>query len=218
MNTAAKTPVFPLVRHLSKYLTPVLYRLPVTANQITAASLVSGLAASWCILQAGYGWMVSAGLLFVVTYVLDNCDGEIARLKNQCSAFGMRFDSFVDWAVHTAFFVALGLGFSRSLGDDLWLWMGLIAGAGGTINYGIGIVLDVRENVDPEIRDSHYEPEGLRDWVMYIFRELTRADFCFIVLALAVFEFTWVLLPVGAIGSQIYWILQFVPPARDFHV
>ena len=34
-----------------------------------------------------------------MTYVLDNCDGEIARLKDQCSTFGMWFDTLVDWIV-----------------------------------------------------------------------------------------------------------------------
>ena len=38
------------------------------------------------------------------------CDGEIARIKDQCSYFGMRYDSFVDFIVHVAFFACLGIG------------------------------------------------------------------------------------------------------------
>ena len=38
--------VLPLIRWVSRHLTPVLARLPVTANQVTAASLVAGPAAS----------------------------------------------------------------------------------------------------------------------------------------------------------------------------
>ena len=42
--------------------------------------------------------------------------------------------------------------------------------------------------------------------------------FCFIVLALALFDLTWLLLPAGAICSQVYWIAQFVRGAREFNV
>ena len=231
MNAAVNNQLFPLIRYLSKVATPALMRLPVTANQITAASLVSGLGAAWCLMQGSMAWDIAAGALFVITYVLDNCDGEIARLKDQCSDFGMHFDTFVDWAVHTAFFAALGIGVAGRFDSDLWLWMGMIAAAGGTINYGIGFYLDARAKAETETEairegggegerpeETHREPEGLSDWFLYIFRELTRADFCFIILALALFDVTRVLLPAGAIGSQVYWITQFFQGARDFHV
>ena len=172
-------------------------------------------------------WDIAAGVLFVVTYILDNCDGEIARIKNQCSTFGMHYDTFVDWVVHTAFFAGLGYGVAERFDNDLWFWLGAVAAAGGTINYGLGFFREaggkaVQESEDapdnPEAGETHREPEGLSDWVLYIFRELTRADFCFIILALAVFDVTWVLVPAGAIGSQVYWITQFVRGANDFHV
>lgn len=220
MTVGEKTPVFPLIRHLSMLATPALARMPVTANQITAASLATGLAACWCLLQGSGGWTVAAGVLFVVTYVLDNCDGEIARLKDQCSTFGMWFDTFVDWIIHTAFFIALGIGAAKGFGHDAWLWLGWIAAAGGTFNFALGIILDARDKAASEDEDkakTTRQPEGLSDWAVYVFRELTRADFCFIVLALALFDLTWLLLPAGAIGSQVYWIAQFARGARDFH-
>ncbi len=227
MNATANNPLFPLIRHLSKYATPVFMRLPVSANHITAASLVSGLAAAWCLMQGSRTWDIAAGALFVMTYVLDNCDGEIARLKDQCTTFGMRFDSFVDWAVHTAFFAALGYGAAARFGNDLWFWLGLAAAAGCTINYCVGFFLDARDKAAADSEEAWAasktgetarEPEGLSDWFLYAFRELTRADFCFIVLALAIFDVTWVLIPAGAIGSQVYWITQFAQGANDFHV
>lgn len=220
MESAARLPVFPLVRHLSRRATPLLARLPLTANQITALSLAAGLAAAWALTRGDRAGALAAGLLMVACYVLDNCDGEIARLKGQSSTFGMWFDTFVDWIVHTVFFVALGIGIAHAFGQDMWLWMGLVAGAGGTFNFFLGLFIDARERkagAAPEDR-TYREPEGLSDWVIYAFRELTRADFCFIVLALAVFDWTWVLLPAGAVGSQVYWITQLVKGARDFHV
>jgi len=99
-------------------------------------------------------WTVAAGVLFVVTYVLDNCDGEIARLKDQCSTFGMWFDTFVDWIVHTAFFIALGIGTAKGFGHDAWLWLGWIAAAGGTFNFVLGIILDARDKAASEDEDK----------------------------------------------------------------
>ncbi len=50
--------VFPLVRHLSVRVTPVLARLPMRANQITAVSLPSGLASGLCMMQGDRTWAV----------------------------------------------------------------------------------------------------------------------------------------------------------------
>ena len=88
----------PLIRHLSVRLTPLLSRTPLSANQITAAGLVVGLAGAGCMLAGEWAWAVAGAVLLVVSYVLDNCDGEVARLKNQSSQFGMHFDDFADWA------------------------------------------------------------------------------------------------------------------------
>ena len=61
-------------------------------------------------------------------------------------------------------------------------------------------------------------PRGRREWIIYVFRELSRADFCFIVLALAVFDLTWVLLPVAAAGAHAYWVFRFARGAGQYHV
>ncbi len=220
---------FPLIRHLSKPVTGVLARLPVSANQITAVSLLFGVACAWAMSMGDRAWDVIGGGFLMIAYVLDNCDGEIARLKNQCSQFGMRFDSFVDWAVHTAFFAALGMGVTASTGEDMWLWLGWIAAAGGTINYMVGFIVEARDRrvaareglttkTGHEAPGETRRPETLYDWIIYGLRELSRADFCFIVLALALFDVAWVLLPTGAIGAQVYWILQFSKGAQDYHV
>ncbi|OHC74062.1 MAG: hypothetical protein A3B62_00830 [Rhodospirillales bacterium RIFCSPLOWO2_01_FULL_65_14] len=223
------THVFPLVRHLSARLTPVLFRSPLTANQITFISLLLGLAAGWAMIYESRVAAIIGGGLLVIGYVLDNCDGEIARRKGQCSEFGRRFDNFVDWAVHTAFFVALGWGVSKSAGQDFWFWLGAIAGAGSTINYVIGTIAEEMEAIDKRrnptahkpaavVESGWRRPEKWYQWITFSFRELSRADFCFIVLALAVFDATWILLPLGAAGAQAYWIAHLLPDARKYHV
>jgi phosphatidylglycerophosphate synthase len=220
---------FPLVRHLSTRFTPVLARLPLTANQITLASLLFGLGAGWCMALAAWPAAIVGGVLLVVCYVLDNCDGEIARLKDQSSEFGRRFDNFVDWAVHTAFFAALGWGGATAAGQSVWFWLGAIAAVGSTINYVIGTLAEERhaarrsQTENPPDHDAAADsiatrPEHWWQWITFAFRELSRADFCFIVLALAAFDLTWILLPLGAVGAQAFWIAHLLPDARKYHV
>jgi len=60
------------------------------------------------------------------------------------------------------------------------------------------------------------QPQNTLDWLIYIFHKLSRADFCFIVLILALFNLTYILLPFAAIGAQIYWITDLFERARGY--
>lgn len=206
---------------MSVYVTRGLLHTPVTANQTTAASLICGLVAVYLL---GLGMNIPAALIFIIAYILDNCDGEIARAKDQCSEFGMRFDTFVDWIVNSGFFFGLGFGTSRVFDDPIWLWLGVAGFVGGTINYLLSIFLDFKDAQNalnsPESAsvEKSVTPESAFEWLIFCFRELARADFCFLVLLLALADVLWVLLPAGAIGAQVYWILQLYKKARSFHV
>jgi phosphatidylglycerophosphate synthase len=225
---SGRLPTLPLVRHLASWATPWLARSPLSANQVTFLSMAFGLGCAAAMARGEWAWTLGGAVMLVFSYVLDSCDGEIARLKNQCSEFGGHFDTFVDWIVHTAFFAGLGVGVSRQSGEDLWLWLGLIAAGGCTINYFAGIFLKAGDKTRAADQppagkrasgsaESHRDPETPLEWTVFVFRELTRADFWLIVLALSIFDFTWVLLPAGAIGAQIYWATQFFGFAREFY-
>lgn len=207
---------FPLIRHLSSFTTPFLLRMPITANQVTAASLVLGLLAA---LAFAWNAPLAGSLLLIATYVLDNCDGEVARTKNQCSEFGRRFDTFVDWVVHATFFLGLGYGVAAQSQSDIWAWLGYVAAFGSTINYLVGLYFDKVDVKDQTAaKEPPHQPQGWLEWTVFIFRELSRADFCFLVLLLAMMDGAWLLLPAGAIGAQVYWGMQFLSFARRFHV
>lgn len=207
--------MFPLIRLFSRPLTKLILHTPLSANQITAISLVIGFAAMWLIATGRYDLHIWGGALLVVSYILDNCDGEVARARNQTSEWGHRFDSFVDWIVNAGVFVAIGMGEMARTSDDLWFYLGITAGVGATINYFLAVRAEFNKSADHATEEQL--PSAFRDRVVFIFRELFRADFCFIVLALAVFDSLWVLLPLGAIGAQAYWLLSFAKGARRYH-
>ena len=142
--------LFPLVRHFSYWTTKFLYLTPVTPNHITAVSLIFGMASAWMFLDPGYLSGLTGATLLLLCYVLDNSDGEIARMKKLSSDFGQRFDTFVDWVVHAALFLALGYATTERTGQDIWLWCGLLAAVGGTINYALDTLREASERVRAE--------------------------------------------------------------------
>ena len=221
MTAAQHTPLFPLVRHLSERVTPLLARMPITPNQVTAASIVAGVACGWALMQGTRAGALWGGLFLFAAYIFDNCAGEIARLKNQSSVFGRRFDALSDWLVHLVFFSALGFGVYQASGETLWLWLGAVAAVGITINSIVGFIIERRRRTagrDVPTGKQARQPEGAKEWGVFVFRELFRADFCIIVLALTLFDLTWLLLPAGAGGAQVYWATQLVEGADEFHV
>ncbi len=215
--------LFPLVRHLSCRLTRVLVKTPVTPNQVTSLSLTLGLACAACFALGGYGLQLAGALLLVASYTLDNCDGEIARLKGMSSEFGAKLDDMADWMVDAAFFLGLGYGVWKSNGMAIWFWFGAAAAAGACIDYLIDLYKH-RQAANSEDARSREEvaaepktPEDALDWIIYIFHKLSRADFCIIILVLALFNVTWILLPFAAIGAQVYWITDLFDRARGWH-
>ena len=218
MQPPTKYSVFPIIRLASLPITGCLLRLPISANIITTVSLTTGLVACYLMTFGTYQMILIGSFLFLLCYIFDNADGEIARAKNQCSSFGDKYDTFVDWIVHAFFFFCLGWGTALVTNNKIWLLLGISGTLGGTINYIIGLL----EEPGPE-NHSKDPPEGdipvtLIQWFVFIFRELFRADFCFIVIGLALFGFAHYLLPLAAIGAHAYWITRFVNGSRRFHV
>lgn len=215
--------LLPLTRHFSYPLTLLLARLPVTPNQITALSLALGLGCAVLLAQGTFEASVWGAVLLIASYTFDNCDGEIARLKNMSSEWGAQFDDIADWLVDGAFFTGLGWGVAQARGEDFWFWLGLAATAGATIDYVVDLIFHAKAKADPdaqtreETAKGDRKPEDFIDWLIFIFHKLSRADFCVIVLVLVLFDVVWVLLPLGAIGAQAYWVTDLFQRARGWH-
>ena len=185
-----------------------------------------GLLASLLFALGDFTTSLYASIVFFFTYLLDHCDGEVARAKNQTSRFGQMYDSFVDWIFHTAFFMGLSWGTYSTSDDLVWVWFGLAAALGATINYLLGIYIFIRKSQkktspteygeNPE--ENYDQPGNWIEAVTFVFRELVRADFWLLVLLLAVFDIVWVLLPAAAFGAQAYWIAQLLAWDKNYRV
>ena len=197
----------------------LLAKTPVTPNQITTLGMFFGILGSLLFLKGDYYSILIGTVLFLTCYILDNCDGEIARIKDMRSIFGMRYDTFVDWIVHAVFFICLGWGATSVTGKEFWLWAGMLATFGGSLNYGLELY---QNRTKPHSSQLTVEEAAIKEDDSKMDRfvlnaRVIRSDFCFIVLALSLGGVLWYILPPAAIGAQAYWGLQFTKSARRWH-
>ncbi len=116
--------------------------LRVPPPAVVLAGAATGFAAAW---QLGSGRLVAAALLLQLKTVLDNADGQLARMTGRLSALGRYLDSESDLLVDAAVCAALGYVTGR------W-WLGALAFACLTL------ALGVNYNVERLYRREHGEP------------------------------------------------------------
>ena len=117
----------PWDQRLANLLMRPLVATRVTPNQITTLSLALGLLAAWLYTLGGAAAHLG-GACFMLAFLLDHADGELARMTGRTSAFGHYYDLAAGGAVLVALFVGIGIGLQR---DALGAWpLGLGLGAG----------------------------------------------------------------------------------------
>jgi len=119
-------------RRLSIYLTWLLLPTPLTANQVTVLSMVLMLGGS-----ALFGFVTMPMLLLGVGlmqmgYLLDCCDGEIARARGTTSLRGIYLDTLAHAFTIPAMFFAAGTGLALRNNTPETLAFGAIAAIAGT--------------------------------------------------------------------------------------
>jgi phosphatidylglycerophosphate synthase len=97
-------------RPLAHPLVLGLARLRVPPPAVVLAAGAAGIAGA---VELGRGSFVAAALLVQLKTLLDNADGQLARLTGRTSAFGRYLDSEVDLIVNAALFAALGWRFAQ---------------------------------------------------------------------------------------------------------
>ena len=100
----------------------------ITANDLTTARLVTGIAACAAFIVGDPTWNVWGGILWLVSCVLDRADGELARISGTTSAWGHRYDYYCDVAVNSLLFLAIGLGLRNGGINDWAVALGVLAG------------------------------------------------------------------------------------------
>jgi len=116
------------IHSLTRPCVKPLIDTPVTPNHITAVRLVTGLAAAGTLAVGGSPWTNLGAGLFVLSFLLDRADGELARLSGKTSPEGHKYDVITDSVCNALIFVGLGLSLRDST-FGLWaILLGLVAG------------------------------------------------------------------------------------------
>nr|WP_202504571.1 DUF5941 domain-containing protein [Streptomyces sp. SID4912] len=104
----------------SRYIARWCARRGLTPNQVTTASLITALIAAGSAATGTRGGYVAAGVLLLLSFVLDCADGQLARYSLQYSTMGAWLDATFDRAKEYAYYAGLALGAARG-GDDVWV-------------------------------------------------------------------------------------------------
>jgi phosphatidylglycerophosphate synthase/uncharacterized membrane protein YbhN (UPF0104 family) len=100
---------------------------PITPNMVSLFTLGVSFAAGAFLALGGYWNMLTGAILSWFSSVLDGCDGEVARLKLQESAFGCWLETICDNLYYLFIFSGLTIGLVRSSGNRSYLlWGGLL--------------------------------------------------------------------------------------------
>jgi phosphatidylglycerophosphate synthase len=139
-------------RPLAHPLVLVLARLRVPPPLVVVAAGAAGMAAA---VELGRGSLLAAALLVQLKTLLDNADGQLARLTGRTSAFGRYLDSEVDLLVNAALCAAL----AWTTGQAALALAGFLA---------VTSVLSLNFNVERLSRAAVAEPEaeGGRTWFL----------------------------------------------------
>lgn len=99
-----------VMRPLSCYPTWVFLKLGISANQVTTTNLLVGLAGCALLAFGTHLTIILGAFLINLNYLLDRCDGDIARLTNTVTKFGGLADGLSDYLLEILIPISIGVG------------------------------------------------------------------------------------------------------------
>ena len=210
-----------LNKPISFAITRRLLRTSITPNQISIVNFGVALVAAWCLASLSYPTRVLGALLMQLSSILDGCDGEVARLKNQCSKLGAWLDTIFDDLTNNLFFLAIAIGLWRSTQNGWYLGIGtevLFASLGMT-----AIIYHYLITVTKSANAAHFklaweqdQPNGTTSSSFYnqVLKQLLKRDFFIFFMAICILLNVRIIPFVGAavavnIGFAVYAISFF---------
>lgn len=200
-------------RRMSMPISIALLRTPITANQFSVGLLFLGLYSAWLFSHGSYLAGVAAAAVSLAASILDGCDGEIARLKHQESAFGCWLETVTDYTYYFAIFGGMTIGSVRYTGWTGFYWIGALA-LGGMVAAFL-LLLYLRHRITRESPERFAGTvkgrfkEGGGKWVTLLAKlsnVATRAQMPYGVMVLALAGALPVVLILAMIGTNAYWM------------
>ncbi len=200
-------------RRMSLPLSILLVRTPITANQISLGILSLGFGAAWLFSRGTYTACLLGALMSLAASILDGCDGEVARLKYQESAFGCWLETVGDYTYYFAIFIGITVGAVRSTGRPIFYDLGFAAVGGAIVTAFLLLLLRQRMTAaQPERFGAASKANFVADgpgWARFLAWLsvcATRAVMPYGILMLAIVGLTPAVIVFAAIGANLYWI------------
>lgn len=111
-------------RSISIPISRQLIKFPISANMVTLFTLGIGIVSAAFFAFGGYWNTLVGAFLCLWASILDGCDGEVARLKLQESAFGCWLETACDYLFYLCLFVGMTIGLWRSSGARMYVLCG----------------------------------------------------------------------------------------------
>jgi CDP-L-myo-inositol myo-inositolphosphotransferase len=184
-----------IIRKISGFISGFLSRTPVTPNQVTIISLIFGIISGVFFSLGEYTYTITAGLLYFLSTVFDQCDGEVARLKQMETEFGRKWDIIVDAIVNAVIVIGITIAVYTKTGSILVIIAGFFAMTGITISLLLATYFSHGSKKDTGAKE--------------MLDKLNNKDFFYIIMLLSVIfnQMIWFLL-IMAVGTNIYWIVH----------
>lgn len=192
-------------RHISQAVSRRLLNTSVTPNMMTIFSSALGLLGAAFFLVPSHAARLAGALLIWLHSVLDGCDGELARLRYQESAFGGDLDFWGDNLVHQALFSCLSIGFYREGLGVVSLVLGLAACAGSLGSAWLAYKKRVAQRQNPN--PAPVRQTDITKNLSALEDSLAARDFIYLLVVLAAINLVYPFLWAAAIGSAVFFFM-----------
>ena len=198
-------------RKVSIPISRQLIKFPITPNMVSLFTLGVSFLAGLFFALGGWAHMLLGAILSVFASILDGCDGEVARLKLQESAFGCWLETVCDYLYYVFVFAGMMIGV-LGRGPIYWVW--------GTLLF-VGALASILTTAMQRRRMAGQRPERyLTLWqaqaskrrsnpFLYLGRHteflIRRCCMPYLILAFALFGGTYIAFIGAAVGSNIVW-------------
>jgi phosphatidylglycerophosphate synthase len=202
-------------RRISIPISRRIIPFPITPNMVSLFTLGVSFAAGGFFALGGYWNMLTGAVLSWFSSVLDGCDGEVARLKLQESAFGCWLETVCDNLYYLFILGGMTIGLVRSSGNRSYLiWGGLLL-FGAIMSFLMtGLQRHQMTNGQPEqyLQEWHKKADSRSsNPLLYLGRHtefiIRRCFLPYVILFFALFGvMNWFL--IGAtVGANVVWIV-----------
>jgi phosphatidylglycerophosphate synthase len=202
-------------RRISIPISRQIIPFPITPNMVSLFTLGVSFAAGVFLALGGYWNMLTGAVLSWFSSVLDGCDGEVARLKLQGSAFGCWLETICDNLYYLFIFGGLTIGLVRGSGNRSYLVGGGLLLFGATTSFlmtGLQRHQLTRGRPEQYLREWHKRADGRSsNPLLYLGRHtefiVRRCFLPYLILFFALFDvMNWLLIG-ASVGANIVWII-----------